>query len=234
MPGEKNWTFWVTLCSFLVGILLMFQLRAQGQTQVTSADNILPKLIEANQENAQVKAQNDHLNSELQELKQGANAAMLANKELARARMQAGFEAVHGQGIRITLDDSKQSISNAAEAPYYVIHEQYLQQIVNALWNTKADAVAINGQRVMENTEIFCQGNYISINGTVQTPPYIITAIGDPQKLLQGVKFYLDSTLEFYSKTYGIIVQEEPVSDVEIPAGTIPSIKYATPVKGGN
>ncbi|MDA8442578.1 MAG: DUF881 domain-containing protein [Peptococcaceae bacterium] len=233
MEVKKSWRIMVTMCSFLVGILLMVQLRGQGNmSQVASADNILPQLVDQDQQNTQLKAENNRLSQELQQLQRGVNAATLANKDLSRATLLAGLEPVTGPGIRITLDDSKQPVANGDNVEFYVIHQEYLQQIVNALWNMNADAVVINGQRVIENTEIFCSGNNIQINGTTQAPPYVISAIGDQHNLTQAINLYVHtSNLAWFVQTYGIQIKWQQVKKLELPGATMPEIKYATPVK---
>jgi len=59
-----------------------------------------------------------------------------------------------------------------------VIHSQDVQAVVNALWRAGAEAVAINGQRLVGTSAVLCVGNTLLLNGTVHSPPYEIAAIG--------------------------------------------------------
>ncbi len=233
MPPKNRWIILVTFCSLLVGVFLVFQLKAQAKVpRVTTADNILPVLIERDQENARLKAENDRLNSELQKLKQGVDAALLANEQLKRARLISGLELVKGPGLRIILDDSHREDIDKGDVNQYIIHEQYLREIVNALWNAKAEAIAINDQRVTAQTEILCVYNVMYINGKVQTPPFIISAIGDTQNLLKGVDF-IRFDLGSLAKNYGITYKKEPVKELKLPAGRAREFRFAVPVKEG-
>lgn len=185
MPWTKKWTVLVTMCSLLVGILLMFQLKAQASAdQGHPKDNVLQTVMQYDLENAQLKSDNQKLQDELDKYRQGVDAALLANQQLSRAKQIAGLNPVKGPGVRVVMDDSNRKIDNPDETPLYIVHEGYLRKIVNALWNANAEAIAINGQRITANTEIFCNGNNILINHEVETPPYIIDAIGDPQTLI--------------------------------------------------
>jgi uncharacterized protein YlxW (UPF0749 family) len=60
-----------------------------------------------------------------------------------------------------------------------VVHEQDLQAVINALWAGGAEAMAVNGQRILATTAIRCVGNTLLLHGGVYSPPYVIEAIGD-------------------------------------------------------
>ncbi|MPN27284.1 hypothetical protein SDC9_174714 [bioreactor metagenome] len=115
-----------------------------------------------------------------------------------------------------------------------MIHEEYIRQIVNWLWNGGAEAISVNGQRITSATEVFCSGSYIQINGTLQMAPYIIEAVGDQHNLQSALKFYFWDRLGEYQQQYGITrTLEAPDETLTIPAGQLKKFKYAEPVKGG-
>ena len=111
--------------------------------------------------------------------------------------------------------------------------EQYIRYILNALWNGVAEAVAVNGQRVTTNTEVYCLGSYIQINGTPQMPPYVIDAIGDTNNLSAALKFYHWDELGVLQQQYGITRKLEVLKEDMIPAGKLRDYHYAEPVKEG-
>ena len=51
--------------------------------------------------------------------------------------------------------------------------------MVNALWSGGAEAMTIQGQRVISTTGIKCVGNTVLLHGVPYSPPYVITAVGD-------------------------------------------------------
>lgn len=55
--------------------------------------------------------------------------------------------------------------------------------MVNALWAGGADALMIMDQRVLFNSAVICSGNVLSLHGKKYSPPFTISAIGDPQRL---------------------------------------------------
>lgn len=100
----------------------------------------------------------------------------------------AGLSAVHGPGTVVTLDDSLSDWDGAGDPNDYVIHEEDLRAVVNALWAGGAEAMAINGQRVLATTAIVCVGTTLRLNGAYYTPPYDIAVIGQPDGLIEELQ----------------------------------------------
>jgi uncharacterized protein YlxW (UPF0749 family) len=235
MPWLKSGKFLVTVAAFALGIMFMTLLKANEAEGNTSAraDTALPSLIQTEQENLQVKNDNTKLRQELAKFQEGQNASGLVIQQLASSQLNAGLTELKGPGIRIILDDSRTQERNEEDPYYYVIHEEYIRQIVNWLWNGGAEGISVNGQRIMGNTEIFCSGAFIQINQTRQMPPYIIEAVGDVNHLQSALQFYFWDRLGEYQQQYGITRKlEVPTEPLVIPAGQSQQFRYAEPVKG--
>lgn len=114
----------------------------------------------------------DSLRLEIFELESGVdsrNAAIEAAAAQERARqIHAGIVPVHGPGIRIEIADE----GNQMRA-------QSLVTVVEELRNAAAEAVEINGVRVVMSTAIVHGDSGMTIDGTPVEPPYVIKAIGD-------------------------------------------------------
>ena len=223
------------LASILLGFLFIILLKTQGVagSQLTQQETAVPSLIQTEQENQQLSVENEKIQQELAKYAQGQSASSLADQQLQEAQMNAGVIAVTGPGVRITLDDSKRVASGQEDPSSFLIHEQYIREIFNALWNGGAEAIAVNGQRVTTNTEVFCSGSYIQINGTRQMPPYVIEAIGDTNNLSAALKFYGWDKLGDFQLQYGITRKLEVLKEDVIPAGKLRDYQYAVPVKEG-
>ena len=63
------------------------------------------------------------------------------------------------------------------------MHQQDVQAVVNALWSGGAEAMMLQDQRVISTSAVRCVGNTLILQGRVYSPPYRITAIGDPRRL---------------------------------------------------
>jgi len=235
MQLDKRERSLLGLSSILIGFLFIILLKTQGAagSQVTRSETAVPSLIQTEQENQQISLDNTRLQQELAKYAQGQSVSTLANQQLQEAQMNAGLIAVNGPGVRITLDDSKRAAIGQEDPNSFLIHEQYILEIFNALWNGGAEAIAVNNQRVTTNTEVFCGGSYIQINGTRQMPPYVIEAIGDTNNLSAALKFYRWFQLGDFEQQYGITRKLEVLKEAKIPAGKLRNYRYAEPVKEG-
>ncbi len=234
MSWPKGGKLLVTGAALALGIMFMTLLRAGGVQGSTNAraDTSLPSLVQTGQENLMLKNDNAKLREELVKYQEGQNASNVVLDQLTSAQLNAGLTKVTGPGIRITLDDSGAK-ERKDDPSYYLIHEEYIRQLVNWLWNGGAQAISVNGQRIMSSTEVFCSGAYIQINQTRQMPPYVIEAVGDVNHLQSALKFYFWELLGEYQQQYGITRKlETPPEPLVIPAGQAQNFRYAEPIKG--
>lgn len=145
----------------------------------------------------------------------------LAEKEaqVKKNNKLLGYTDVTGDGVVIVLADNS-GIANdstviATDVSEYVLHYIDLIQVVNALKNAGAEAISINGQRIVSTTAIVCIGNVISINGEKVANPFEIKAIGDQEKLYGGVTM-LGGYVGILEK-YGLVKSIEKRKNIEIP-----------------
>ncbi|WP_245959321.1 DUF881 domain-containing protein [Neobacillus piezotolerans] len=102
--------------------------------------------------------------------------------EAEKYRMFLGKVKVKGPGIQVSLADGEynpdeQNINN------YLVHEYHVFKVVNELYVSGAEAVAINGQRLSSKSYIVCNGPVITVDGKQYPAPFVISAIGDPAVL---------------------------------------------------
>lgn len=121
------------------------------------------------------------------------NAVERAQRRLQSLEAPAGLAAVEGPGVTVTLDDAPDAVieelvgSGEFTADDLVVHQQDIQAVVNALWTGGAEAMTIQGQRVVSTTGIKCVGNTVVLHDIPYSPPYVITAIGGPEEMLDSV-----------------------------------------------
>ena len=86
-----------------------------------------------------------------------------------------------GPGLIVTMSDStKNPADTTADPSYYIIHDNDILQVVNELRDAGAEALSINGERLLATSEIRCAGSIVSVNNNRYAAPYVIRAIGDP------------------------------------------------------
>lgn len=106
------------------------------------------------------------------------------SKEWELIRLHTGLVDVKGPGIIIELDDAP-AMQPDAEPSWFIIHDQDIKFILNDLKYAGAQAIAINGERIVPMSDQTCAGPTILINDNRYSVPYIIEAIGDPDELYE-------------------------------------------------
>jgi uncharacterized protein YlxW (UPF0749 family) len=150
----------------------------------------LVELIRAEQaRNAELAERVEELSSQLAELEGHGSSAEITvlQEQVAALAIPAGMTAVRGPGVVATLRDSRIAPPPDGDYNDYVIHEEDLQAVINALWSGGAEAMTVNGQRILSTTAIRCVGNVLLLHGTTYSPPYVIEAIGEERALLDAL-----------------------------------------------
>jgi uncharacterized protein YlxW (UPF0749 family) len=130
--------------------------------------------------------------------------------------------------MRVELADSALKDSPSGDVNDLVIHSSDVQAVVNALWRSGAEAMSINGQRLVSTSAVLCVGNTLLLNGTVHSPPYVMSAVGADRN-----KFNEDALiirLRRDAEDFGLKLSIRSVGNVNIPAydGSA-APKYAKP-----
>ena len=121
-------------------------------------------------------------------------------EQIKKYNVLLGATEVTGPGVTITLTDTdpKDPIRFFTDNILLVIHNTDILEVVNELKNAGAEAIDVNGQRIVETTAISCDGNVTAINGEKVSSTFVINAIGLPERLatLKRVGSYLEAELE--------------------------------------
>lgn len=197
----------------------------------------------ANQESDRVRelrGQVQALDREVTRLSGGVDSARLAELEEQTRALQApaGLSAVHGPGLTVALQDAPEAVRDTAgdELANTIVHQQDIQAVANALWNGGAEAMTIQGQRVISTTGIKCVGNTVILHGVPYSPPYVLSAIGDVDTLRAGLDAspYVQGYLEAVA-TYQLGWRVEEEADLQAPAYDGPlEMRHATPAVDGS
>jgi uncharacterized protein YlxW (UPF0749 family) len=107
-----------------------------------------------------------------------SSALAEVNRRLEEARLAAGLTAVEGPGVVIEISDSRRVIPNGENPANYIVLVDDLRDIVVALWASGAEAIAINGERLVATSSIYGVGASVLVNTAFLSPPFRIEAIG--------------------------------------------------------
>lgn len=111
--------------------------------------------------------------------------------------LQLSSVAVTGPGLTVTLTDAPSDpVPDGARPDDLVVHQQDIEDVMNALWKGGAEAMTVQGKRVNGRTVIRCIGNVILVDGARFSPPYVVSAIGDPQAMQAALSS--DERIEIY------------------------------------
>lgn len=133
-----------------------------------------------------LKEEQELENQRTEATKNDANSSK-TEEELKTANKLLGLTDVTGPGVTITIADSKIETSQTIGeiyVKYLLVHSTDLIQVVNELKNAGAEAISINDERIVLTTSITCDGNVVLINGEKVGSPFVIKAIGYPERLL--------------------------------------------------
>ncbi len=162
-------------------------LRSEGRTE--TAD-----LIREQQHRAQVQeAEVATLRAQVQQLTKaaapsGSRLETLGERSAALG-LVAGTRPVTGRAIQVELNDAPrgETLPDGFEPDDLVVHQQDVQAVVNALWAAGAEAMMLMDQRVISTSAVRCVGNVLILQDRVYSPPYRVTAIGDPVALQRAL-----------------------------------------------
>ena len=244
--GETPMTAWTSrtlaVALFLVGLLLTIAVIARNAERpaVTRVKDTLIGQINTGRATAQQRSERiSELQSEISRAQ--AVVAGVDQSGLGALESETAAVPVHGPAFAVTLDDAPASGGGSNLDPRGTddptagrVLSRDVQVVVNSLWASGAEAVAINGQRLSPRSAIRFAGDAILVNFRPLTRPYVITAIGDPKGLHNA--FMAGSGGEYLrtlSDNFGIVTATADKQDVRLPGATNLTVRESRPVTSG-
>ncbi|WP_329196687.1 DUF881 domain-containing protein [Streptomyces sp. NBC_01435] len=226
----------------LAGLIFVTSANTAKGTNIRT-DSSLLKLSDLIQQRSNKNAQLDETTAAVRQdidalVRRDDSSTKAEEARLKGLERAGGTTKLTGRSASVTLDDAP---PNATANPGYpdpqpndlVIHQQDLQAVVNALWQGGARGIQVMDQRLISTSAVRCVGNTLILQGRVYSPPYKITAVGDPGKLKQALNGSpAISNYLLYVKAYGLGWKVEEHEAVTLPgySGTV-DLHYAEPVK---
>lgn len=206
------------------------------QVQSDSARSLLVEEIgQRRAEGDALSAENARALAEVDRLQRDALAGV-DEAVLERARelgIVSGQTPVRGEGIVVQLTDSAAAQQGEPGTEDQRVQDVDLQVVVNALWASGAEAIAINGQRLGMTSAIRTAGQAVLVNLEPIVSPYRIEVIGDPNDLQTNLSRTSAAThLSVLRETYDISVDIRRAKDLELAGRQTRSLHAAVPVEG--
>lgn len=150
----------------------------------------------------------------------------------------AGAVEVHGPGVKLVVNDAKQAAAGGSGGPRGTssfsdigrVRDRDMQRVVNGLWQSGAEAVSINGQRLTALSAIRAAGDAILVDNKPLVPPYTVLAVGNGNELRTRFQDSLDGLyLDALRDNYGIRASISVESDLRLPAAPSVTVRTAQP-----
>ena len=171
------------------------------------------------------------ITTELKKLSENKPIGTTQAAPLAQARFLAGLTPVQGPGVVVTLTDSKKQPIKMPSGltPPNLIHGTDINQVVNELKAAGAEAISVNGQRLVATSAVRNAGPTIFVNNTPEAASYTIKAIGDSKTLAGALDMQggIASQLKSFDPAM-FSVQEAPTLMLPAYTGT-DTPRYARP-----
>ena len=196
------------MCLILtIGICIQIKtVNSNGNTVNSSQEvnNLKDQVLKMKEKYETAYKELDEAQNKLEETRQNVTSndeqLKALEKEIKKCNKLLGTTEVTGKGVTITLKESNTNYTTLTDEdiPNYLIHYNDILEIVNELRNAGAEAIEVNGQRIVNSTSISCDGNVILINGEKVGPIFTIHAIGNPEmmttlKRTQGILQLMES-----------------------------------------
>ncbi len=193
---NKSLKIGLGITCFVLALAITLQIRTMAiensiVAQTFADDELKDSLLQWKEKYEKAAENLSKSNKELDVIRQSASTNASDSEEKAeqikRNNLLLGLTDVTGKGIIIELADGKSNLQ-ILDASALLIHDGNLRDIVNELSNAGAEAIEINGQRIVNSTYIICAGNVILVNGEKISSPCVIKAIGHQESLYGAVE----------------------------------------------
>lgn len=183
----RAWRFLAPVVLAGCGVLLITSAKAADGEDLRGSDVVaFSDLVRAEEQRVQeLQARIDDISSDIEDLTAGGGNSESAevDRHTEELMPEAGLTAVQGPGLTVTLDDAELPNNLSEDSEFntedYLVHQQDLEGVINALWAGGAEALTVMDQRIVWTSTVECEGPVLLLNGRTFYPPYTISAIGD-------------------------------------------------------
>ncbi len=199
----------------------------------TSNNDLRDEALKWKEKYEAVYAELQDAESDLEKIRQEAtsdnNDYTEMEQELKSINALLGLTELTGEGVVITVSDNENASIKDENLTDELVHDTDIIEIVNELKNAGAEAISVNGQRVVSTTYINCAGSVITVNGEKINSPFVISAIGNRASLSsitrpgsyigimeeQGIKVTVEKSSELTIQKYNKVLTAKYMSTIK-------------------
>ncbi|MBN2795476.1 MAG: DUF881 domain-containing protein [Clostridia bacterium] len=209
---------------FMLGLLLTLEgkLLSKGVKYV-AVENLQETITAVEKEKAEVEQLRSALQTENEKLALYGDAAnvdqhaLVQTLEARKVELEEviNYTDVEGPGVIVIVDDADRDLFQGEDGNNVLVHDADVGIIVNDLRLAGAEAISINGERVIfNNTRIVCVGPTVKVNGEQMGAPFIIKAIGNRKHLEAAIN--APGNYAEILESYGLFVEVNTSISVKI------------------
>jgi len=240
-PGRHRWTAGLALVA--IGVVTGTAISQVRERQEASTGLRTELAAEVRKRTAQTESladQAEQLRAEVAAAQAAALGADVAGRSATRRLEELGLAsgtlAVRGPGVVVTLADAPEgavapdgSLRGGTSIDGRV-QDRDLQDLVNGLKAAGAEAVSVNGIRLTALTAIRSAGEAVLVDFRLLSPPYVVRAIGDPDRLeLELLDGPTGRRLATYTQLYGLGFEVERDASMSLPGASTRDLRSALP-----
>ncbi|WMI80280.1 DUF881 domain-containing protein [Anaerotignum sp. MB30-C6] len=192
---RKNYHFMaLTLICVFLGVIIGVQYntvkKQNSLTENQRLTELTATLKKVQEENKALQAHLEEKEKIIKDYESGLNyGATIGNlqNEVQQLRLFSGLTEVEGAGIVVTMNDS--STKKGGDSNAYLVHAEDILSVLNELNVAGAEAVSINGQRIVGISSVSCAGSIVMVNGERVAAPFEILAVGDGDIMQSALRF---------------------------------------------
>jgi uncharacterized protein YlxW (UPF0749 family) len=240
---RKSWQTWgwqiagaVLIAAVLVAAVAQARSTAPGvrESQHVLSGSVRSAETEVDDAATRRDALASQVDTERRQRLEGDARGRLLLGQLDESNLAAAATGVIGPGLEITVTDpgmtedltdvSKERVPGSQQ----VILDRDLQQVVNSLWVSGAEAISVGGVRIGPNVTIRQAGGGILVDNQPITSPYVILALGPPHSMQDVFERSPGlQRLRLLETSYGVGVGVSTSEALTLPASPVRDVNFA-------
>lgn len=218
---KKNNYKSLIVVSVILGIFISIQLKVvnmenSGMTTTKKGEQLAQELKSLKKEEEELKDEIDDIKENINKYKgtEDQNGQDSILSEIEKYEVLAGYTDVKGKGIEVKIKPTSGVIGEDM-GKSIMYNYDLLLSLINKLNSAQANAISINGQRIVGNTYFHLKSDKLYINDIQISEPFIVEAIGDPDTLASALQIKYGIVWEI-EKYYGATVEIEKKDNIKI------------------
>lgn len=243
LPSALSGRLWLAAGLVLTAVVVTVgaaQTRASAPTEAKERQKLVDRVQTESRTTDALQRTVDSLRTTVSDAQHAALRDHGGQGRVPLLELLSAATPVHGPGVKLVVDDAKEA-SSGGSGPRQSdgfsdtgrVRDRDMQRVVNGLWESGAEAVSINGQRLTALSAVRAAGEAILVNNKPLAPPYTVLAIGDGERLRTRFQDSADGQyLQVLKDDYGIRASVGVEKDLHLPAAPSLVVRYAKPAPG--